>query len=521
MRSLLAAFAVMAMLSPGAATAQTRPAGATFSLPINDDPQMWPLAGGLYNILVNKALYSSLVRYDLKTLEPVGDLAESWTVSEDGRTYTFALRKNVKWHDGESFDANDVVFTLKLWTNKAVPFYLANNFRLIETVTAPDSSTVVVKLSKPQAAFPVLLGYNANILPEHLLKDLSPEQLANPTEFLKKPIGTGPFKFDQYQPGSFARMVRNDDYFDGKPKLDAMVFRIVPDANSQLALLRAGEVDLVVVEPFQLASVANNPGIKIQSVPIVRNEYIALNNSYGVLADKKVRTALTYGLDRELLMKTVFQGRGTIATGPFTPSIAWAYNADIKPLPFDPKKAQALLDEAGWKAGPDGVRTKDGQPLAFTVLYDSSNPTRARTALIAQQQWNAIGVRTTFETSEYRAIVERMRQKPPAYQINPNYLVTPPDPDGVANYYLSNSLANSWQYKNPDVDTLLDQGATAQSRNERAKAYKRVQEIIHQDQPIIYTVNPDEIQALSAKVETFPQAGYRDALAWSHLIVKR
>jgi peptide/nickel transport system substrate-binding protein len=521
MRSLLAAFAVMAMLSPGAATAQTRPTGNTFSLPINDDPQMWPLAGGLYNILVNKSLYSGLVRYDLETLEPVGDLAESWTVSEDGRTYTFALRKNVKWHDGEPFDADDVVFTLKLWTNKAVPFYLANNFRLIESISATDSSTVVVKLTKPQAAFPVLLGYNANILPEHLLKNLTPEQLSNPTEFLKKPIGTGPFKFDQYQPGSFARMVRNDDYFGGKPKVDAMVFRIVPDANSQLALLRAGEVDLVVIEPFQLPSVANSPGVKIQSVPVVRNEYIALNNGVGALSDKNVRTALTYGLDREMLLKTVFQGRGTVATGPFPPSIAWAHNADIKPLPFDPKKAQALLDEAGWKVGADGVRTKDGQPLAFTVLYDPSNPTRARTALIAQQQWNAIGVKTTFETSEYRAIVERIRQRPPGYQINPNYLITPPDPDGVANYYLSNSLANSWQYKRPEIDTLLDQGATALGRDERAKIYRRIQEIIHEDQPIVYTVDPDEIQALSARVESFPKAGYRDALAWSHLIVKR
>ncbi|SJM32266.1 ABC transporter substrate-binding protein [Mesorhizobium delmotii] len=521
MRKLFAAFAVMAMLSPGAATAQNPPTGGTFSLPINDDPQMWPLAGGLYNILVGKALYSGLVRYNLETLDPVGDLAESWTVSEDGRTYTFALRKNVKWHDGEPFDADDVVFTVKLWTNKAVPFYLANNFRLIESVTATDSSTVVIKLTKPQAAFPVLLGYNASILPEHLLKNLTPEQLINPTEFLKKPIGTGPFKFEQYQPGSFVRLVRNDDYFDGKAKLDAMVFRIVPDANSQLALLRAGEVDLAVIEPFQLSSVANTPGIKIQSVPIVRSEYIALNNSVGALSDKRVRTALTLGLNRELLLKTVFQGRGTIATGPFPPSVSWAHNADIKPLPFDPKQTQALLDEAGWKVGADGVRTKDGQLLTFTVLYDPSNPTRARTALIAQQQWNAIGVKTTFETSEYRAIVERMRQRPPAYQINPNYQVTPPDPDGVANNYLSNSLANESQYKRPEIDNLLDQGATAQSREERAKIYKRVQEIIHEDQPIVYTVDPDEIQALSAKVESFPKAGYRDALAWSHLIVKR
>jgi peptide/nickel transport system substrate-binding protein len=521
MRKLLTVLiAALALIAPVTATAQQNSGGA-FTLPINDDPQMWPMVGGLYNILVNKALYSTLVRYDLETLEPVGDLAESFDVSSDGLTYTFNLRDNVFWHDGEPFTSADVVFTMGLWTNPDVPFFLSNNFRLVEDVRAPDEHTVVVTLSEPQASFPTLLGYLANILPKHLLEDLSPEELTNPAAFLESPIGTGPFKFDEYRSGSYVRLVRNDAYFAGTPHLDALVYRIVPDANSQLALLQSGELDLVVIEPFQLEAVERNRNIEIQSVPIVRHEFIALNNGAGALSDPAVRKALTLAFDREQLLETVFRGRGRVATGPFPPSTGWAYNDEIEPLPYDPEQAKALLDEAGWTMGQGGVREKDGERLSFTILYDPSNPTRARTALIAQQLWAEIGIETDFETSEYRAIVSRIRQTPPDYEVNPNYLITPPDPDGVANYYLSDSLANSWQYQNQEVDQLFNEGATTTDVEQRAAAYHRIQEIMHEDQPNVYTVYPEEIQALSASVESFPKAGYRDALAWAHLISKK
>ncbi|WMT88472.1 ABC transporter substrate-binding protein [Pelagibacterium sp. 26DY04] len=521
MLRLAAGLAALAMLLPGAMPAQAQTTGGTFSLPINDDPQIWPVAGGLYNILVNKVVYSGLVRYDLETLEPVGDLAESWEVSEDGLTYTFTLRDNVLWHDGEPFNADDVVFTInEIWTNEEVPYYLANNFRLIEEATRVNDFTVEVSLSQPQPSLPVLMGYNAAVLPEHLLSELTPEQLVNPTEFLQNPVGTGPFKFVEYSPGAYVQLARNEDYFDGVPHLDAMTFRIVPDANAQLALLQSGEVDLVVIEPFQLEAIENNPNVQIQSVPVNRHEFVAINNGVEALSDVNVRKALTMGLDRETLLQAVFAGRGTVATGPFTPAVGWAYDTSIEPLPYDPEAAAALLDEAGWVLGGDGIRAKDGVPLSFTLLYDPSNPTRARTALVAQQQWGALGIQIGFETSEYRAIVERIRQSPPDYELNPNYLIAPPDPDGIANYYLSDSLANSWAYNNPEVDALLNEGATTGDQAARAEIYKQVQAIMHEDQPNVFTVYPDEIQALSAAVERFPEAGYRDALGWAHLISK-
>ncbi|MBA3890196.1 MAG: hypothetical protein H0X64_06675, partial [Gemmatimonadaceae bacterium] len=169
----------------------------------------------------------------------------------------------------------------------------------------------------------------------------------------------------------------------------------------------------------------------------------------------------------------------------------------------------------------DGVRAKDGERLSFTLLYDPGNPTRARTALVAQQYWADIGVETSTETSDYGPIVSRIRTDPPDYELNPNYLITPPDPDGVANYYLSESAVNSWVFRNAEVDELFSVGATAGDRDARQAAYHRIQEIIHEEQPNVFTVYPDEIQALSQSVAHFPQAGFRDALAWAHLIEKR
>ena len=522
MRKLLVALiAAFTLAAPSVALAQAQPSGGTFSLPITDDPPIWPLTGGLFNILVNKSLYSTLFRYDLDTLEPVGDLVDTWEVSEDGLTYTLNLRQNVTWHDGEPFTSSDVAFTLGLWLDPEVPFFLRNNFRLIETVSAPDDFTVVITMSKPQASFPSLLAYLANMLPEHLLSDLTPQQLTNPTEFLRNPIGTGPFKFAQYQAGAFVRLERFDDYFAGTPNLDALVYRIVPDANSQLALLQSGELDLVVIEAFQLEAIENNPNVQIQSVPIVRHEFVSINGSLPGLSDPVVRRALTLSLDRGQLLEAVFRGRGELATGPFPPSMGWAHNDAIEPLPFDPEEAARILDEAGWELGADGVRAKDDVRLSFTVLYDPANPTRARTALVAQQYWAEIGIETDFETSDYGPIVSRIRSEPPEYELNPNYLITPPDPDGVANYYLSESRVNSWVFCNAEVDELFSVGATAGDRETRQAAYHRVQEIMHEEQPNVFTVYPYEIQALSQSVASFPQAGFRDALAWAHLIEKR
>ncbi|HHV94129.1 MAG TPA: hypothetical protein GXX47_06310, partial [Firmicutes bacterium] len=181
--------------------------GGVFTMPISDDPPLWPIQGGIYNLLPNKLLYDTLVKYDPVDLSMVPGLAESWEVSDDGLTWTFHLRDGVKWHDGYPFTAEDVAFTVGIWLNRKIPYYLSGNVQGITGVEVVDPLTVKIYAEQPIASFPALLAYNMHMLPKHLLEDYTPEELVSPTEFLRHPIGTGAFKFDRKQPGSFVRLV--------------------------------------------------------------------------------------------------------------------------------------------------------------------------------------------------------------------------------------------------------------------------------------------------------------------------
>jgi peptide/nickel transport system substrate-binding protein len=241
--SLLVLLTLSLSLWALAARAQEPRRGGTLSLPLNGNPKMWPLVGSLPNILVNKVLYSYLLKYDAETLAPRGDLAESWEASSDGLAWTFHLRRNVKWHDGHPFTARDVKFSFEVRIDPNIPYYLRGNLAGLERVDIVDEHTVKMVFDEPKASLPVILGYLMDVIPEHVLKDYAPKDLISPTEFLQRPIGTGPFKLKEFVPNSHVTMVANEDYFEGRPYLDAMVFKIISDLDVQVAQLQTGAVD--------------------------------------------------------------------------------------------------------------------------------------------------------------------------------------------------------------------------------------------------------------------------------------
>jgi peptide/nickel transport system substrate-binding protein len=490
--------------------------GGTFSLPISDTPPVWPMKGGLFNILVNKVVYDTLIKYDPKNLQPVGGLAESWSVSKDGLVYTFNLRRNVKWHDGEPFDAGDVQFTFDVWMNKDIPYYLSANLKNVDRIEVGGSYQVKVYMNRPTASFPVLLGYNMAILPEHKLKGLTAKELANPVEFMKNPIGTGPFKFAEKVAGSHVKVVANQDYWDGRPYLDLIVFKIVPDVDTQVAQVQAGDMEFAVIEPYQVEAVKGVPGLVIKEVDQVNHVYIDLNHLNPIFKDKRVRQALTHGLNRKAIIDKLMLGKARLANGPLSPVLDWAFNPKVKQYPYDPKLANKLLDEAEWVKGPDGIRQKDGKRLSFTIETDP-HPIRQGIAVAAQSDWKKIGVEVKIELYEYNVILQRARENPPKYEANPNWLVTPPDPD-ISTYYMTGAGGNTSEYSNPEVDALLEQGRSTIDQNGRAQVYKKLQEVIAENAPIIYLYYPKELQLMKARVKGFPAIGYRDALTWAHKI---
>jgi peptide/nickel transport system substrate-binding protein len=512
--ALTLALAMVLGFAPATLAAEEPVSGGTFSLPITDTPPIYPVKGGLFNILVNKVVYDTLIKYGLKDLELVGGLAESWGVSRDGLAYTFNLRKGVKWHDGAPFSAEDVKFTFDVWMNREVPFYLSANVRNIEKVEVVNAHQARVTMRQPTASFPVLLGYNMGILPKHKLQNLSAKELANPNEFMKNPIGTGPFKFAEKVAGSHVKVVANREYWGGRPHLDAMVFKIVPDIDTQVAQVQAGDMDFAVIEPYQIDAVKSTRGLVISEVEQVNHLYIDFNHLNPIFADKRVRQALTSALNRQAIIEKLMLGKAKLAGGPIAPVLKWAYNPKVKQYPYDTDVANRLLDEAGWIKGADGIRQKGGKRLAFTIEVDP-HPIRQGIAVAAQSDWKAVGVETKIDLYEYNVILQHSRNKPPTHDSNPNWLVTPPDPD-VSTYYMTGAGGNTSAYSNPKVDALLEKGRSTVSQAERAKAYHELQEIIAEDAPIVYLYYPSEIRLMNSRVKGFPSIGYRDAFAWAH-----
>jgi peptide/nickel transport system substrate-binding protein len=497
----------------GPAAAQ---APGTFSLPLIDNARMWPIVGGLPNLLVNKVLYSTLVKYDAKDWTPVGDLAERWTVGEDRLTWTFHLRRNVTWHDGKPFTARDVKFTIeKLWLNPQVAFFQRANVQDISRVDVVDDHTARIVTKVPFATLPVMLGYLANILPEHVLGTYTPEQLRNPVGFLRNPIGTGPFRFGEAVLGSHVRLVAYDRYFGGRPKLDAIVYRVVADVEQQLAQLQTGQLDLMIIEPHQVAAVQSMANVRIQDAPQVNYTFIGFNNTQEPFSDRKVRQALTYAIDRKTVLDKIYVGKGRLATGPINPLVAWAYTDGVEPYRYDPALAGRLLDEAGWTKGPDGIRRKGGQPLKFTLDFDRGNPVREQTAVVAQKYWKDVGADVELRVSEFNAFLSRMRSRPNPMQAWGLWYITPPEADILA-YYHSRGTLNEFGYANPEVDQLLEKGRATFDQKERARIYQQVQRLIAADAPAVYFVYPAEIQALSRRVQGWVPMGYRDAL--THMV---
>ncbi len=486
--------------------------GGTIRFPVGSDPVPNPITvpGGLASIFSNKLLFNSLIRYNSRTLNPEGDLAERWDFSSDGKELTFKLRSGVKWHDGQPFTAEDVKFTFDTMLDTKITARFRSNIRGVQEVQVVDPLTVKLRLANPLPSLPIQLGYNVHMAPKHLLQG---QDVNAPAEFLKKPIGTGAFKLAEYTPGSTMTVERNEAYHFGAPLLDRITLRVVPDINSQLAQLRSGELDFMLMEPDQAASIQGVNNVVIQNAGQVNYYYIAYNNSRPIFSDKRVRQALTSAINREDIVKNILGGAGRVAYGPINPLLAWAYTDDVQKWPFSVEAAKKLLEDAGWRAGADGIRAKDGLRLSFELIVDKGNTSRESTAAIAQQSWKAIGVEAKINTMEFNASLARFNGGD--YDSIVEWYITPPDAD-VSAWYGTGGTSNLWKYSNPQVDELLNK---ARSELDQAKAgalYKDFLKIVAEDQPITFNYYPQEIRGLSARLQNVPTVGIRDAIVYAN-----
>ena len=475
--------------------------GGTMVIVASSDPGQFndgiTTAGGTRRIAGN--IFSGLTQIN-KDLNADPDLATSWETPDNGLTWTFHLATGVKWHDGQPFSSADVKFTFEQVLLKYHPTTKAGLSGILDRIDTPDASTVVFHFKRPYGPLPLRLGnIDAPILPQHLYQGTDP--LKNPAN--QKPVGTGPYKFGDYQPGSRITLVRNDTYFKpGLPYLDRIVFSIIPQATQQVAALQRGEVDYVpVAEPALLDQLRSSPDITL--APTVANGNGALNCqnllTYKLqnpnLAKLETRQAFAYAIDRQRILEQVEFGQGAVSKGPIASAFGWAQSPDVPAYPRDVAKANALLDQAGLARGPDGTRF----PLKMIVSGDP------RQSQIIAENLGEVGVKVDVEVLDGSAANAAVFVTHTA-DLGSWGSCNAADPDiGVPPLYSTSNIqdvvgGNVARYSNPQVDALFAQGSSTTDQATRAGAYHRVDDILLRDLPYWWLTEQRNVSAFSSRI---------------------
>jgi peptide/nickel transport system substrate-binding protein len=444
-------------------------------------------------------IYNGLVKYD-KNLTIVGDLAESFDISADGLTITFHLRKGVTWHDGAPFTSRDVLYTYRVIIDPKTPTAYAEDFKQVKNLVALDDHTVRATYGSPFA--PALASWGTSILPAHLLegRDITKSPLA------RKPVGTGPYRFKEWIAGQKIVLDANPSYFEGRPYLDRYIYRIIPDTSTMYMEMKAGAIDLMSLTPVQYARQTTSRQFTSRfnkfRYPSSGYVYMGYNLRHPLFGDKRIRQAITAAIDKEELIHGVLFGMGQKAVGPIVPG-RWAYNANVKDIPYNPEHASELLAQAGWKEkNADGILTKDGKPLSFTILTNQGNQQRLLTAQIVQQRLKHVGIDVKIRIVEWATFLKEFVDKG-RFEVVMLGWSTSPDPDMYDVWHSSKtnpSELNFIGFKNAEVDRLLVEGRGTFDIEKRKRAYFRIQEILAEEQPYTFLYVPDALPVVSARI---------------------
>jgi peptide/nickel transport system substrate-binding protein len=506
--------------------------GGTVVIAATGDPDVLfpPLAGNVPAFQVTDLIYDHLADVG-PGLNVVGDagftpaLAQSWTWSPDSMSIAFHLDPRARWHDGVRVTAEDVAYTRELSTSAALGNPMGDDLKTIDSVTARDSSTSVFWFHSRSAEQFYTAAARMHILPKHVFVNIPADSLKEGASRLR-PIGSGRFRFVSWTPGVSLEIDADTGNYRGRPSLDRVIWTMAPDYMGAVTKLLGGEADVFdALHAETAAQIARSPNLRTVILPGMDYAFLQFNlrdpsnlrAPHKLFANRDLRRALTMAVDRESMVKNVFDTLGAVSVGPAIRTLPTTSSSLVQ-IPYDPARAARILDSLGWSARTkDGIRENGGRELAFTLIVPASSSARNRMAVLLQSQMKVLGVRVDIEKLEFQAF--RARQAARTFDAAMGDWHTGPSASAVREVWSTEASRkpdgrNYGAYENPAFDAQLDSASVVRDARDAVMHYTRAYQIIIDDAPAIWLYEPKTILGVHRRIRT---AGILNSAWWAGL----
>ena len=509
-----------------------------YGISVSPEGKFNPLVSNTqYDGYVNTLVYDSLLKLNSK-IELESSMAEKYEITNEGKKLVFKLKPGIKFHDGNPVTSKDVKFTLESLANPKYEGDLASYVQSItgfkefhegkvtelKGVVCPDDNTIEINFDTPYSPALINIG-TLGILPAHIWGKIDIDKWGENNEAIAKPVGSGPYKFDSFKVGEFTKLVANEEYHNGAPKIKNFVFKVVNEETSSAELIN-GSIDLAELSNIKAddAKTLNEKGIEVLKYPNSKIQYMGFNLRNKTLQDVKLRTAIAYGIDREALVNGLLEGNGVVINTPMVPSL-WSYPKEgLVEYKFDVEKARALLKEAGYEdTNGNGIVDKGGKDLELTLTVPTGDTVREKTGTIIQDNLSKIGIKVKIEAMEFKAVMQKVvgDHEFEMYLMG-NTLEADPDP--TPNWYSTQASDEKgvfgWNiagFKSKEADNLMDLNRKATVLEERAKILNDFGKLLNKELPWIPLYASDIVKAYNKNLKNYTSntfAGFYNVEKW-------